>query len=115
MKKAIVTILVLTFMLTLCACTQDPVQTEPQTTAADTTAPVETTDPAETTQADRKALAQTCVDKPVSELIALIGEPESEAYVPSCLGDGEDGNLYYDGFTVYTFRQGDAETVTFVE
>ena len=35
---------------------------------------------------------------------------------PSCLGEGEDGNLYYDGFTVYTYRDVDgSETVSYVE
>jgi len=31
------------------------------------------------------------------------------------MGDGEDGNLYYDGFIVYTYREGDLETVYYVE
>ena len=33
----------------------------------------------------------------------------------SCLGDGDDGNLYYEGFTVYTYREDGEETVTYVE
>ena len=46
--------------------------------------------------------AKTFEGAPVEDLIAAIGEPESSDYAPSCLGEGEDGNLYYDGFTVYT-------------
>ena len=47
----------------------------------------------------------------MEELRAAIGGPEAEEYVPSCLGDGEDGVLTYPGFTVYTYREGDTETV----
>ena len=53
--------------------------------------------------------------KPVEDLIAAIGEPLSSDYAPSCLGEGEDGNLYYDGFTVYTYRDDTGETVSYVE
>lgn len=62
-----------------------------------------------------KELAESCIDKTVQELYDLIGEPESSDYAPSCLGPGEDGNLYYDGFTVYTYREGETETVRVVE
>ena len=41
--------------------------------------------------------------------------PEYSDYAQSCLGTGEDGNLYYDGFTVYTYREGDVETIRIVE
>ena len=57
-------------------------------------------------------LAKSYVDKPLSELQAEIGEPVSSSYVSSCLiPGGEDGELHYDGFTVYTVKSGDAETV----
>lgn len=61
------------------------------------------------------AAAMTCIDKPVSALYDLIGEPGDSDYAPSCFGDGEDGNLYYDGFTVYTYRENGEETVRDVE
>lgn len=61
------------------------------------------------------AAAKTCIDKPVSALYDLIGEPGDSDYAPSCFGDGEDGNLYYDGFTVYTYRENGEETVRDVE
>ena len=62
-------------------------------------------------------LAEECIDKPLADLIALVGEPNSADYAPSCLnpGVGEDGNLYYDGFVVYTYREGGDETVQYVE
>lgn len=131
MKKLFVLFIILA--LALCACgspepaqdqqTQPPAttqpvqQTQPQAeTTAPTQAPEETQAPTEETQDNSaKALAQSCIDKQVEELYALIGEPESADYAPSCLGDGEDGNLYYDGFVVYTYREGDSETVRYVE
>ncbi len=47
------------------------------------------------------------IDQPLSALKEQIGEPESFSYASSCLGDGEDGELYYDGYTVYTYRDTD--------
>lgn len=132
MKK--ITILLLCLTLLLCACgagetagattaattaaaatpTEDTaVETAGATTATEA-AQVETTAAAETTVSD-KELAESCVDKDVSELYALIGEPASSEYVSSCLGEGQDGNLYYDGFTVYTYKDETGEVVTFVE
>ncbi len=49
--------------------------------------------------------------RPVSELYAAIGRPISSDYAPSCLIDGEDGELVYDGFIVYTEKGADYETV----
>lgn len=134
--KKLVLILACLLALTLCACvggqsgneTTAPETTQaPETNAPETSAPAteppETTAPAtddpETTAPisgeDAKELALSCMDKSVEELFALIGEPESSDYAPSCMGPGEDGNLYYDGFTVYTYKEGDVETVQFVE
>lgn len=62
-----------------------------------------------------KAIAEGYIDEPVEELYKAIGYPQSSDYAPSCLGDGEDGNLYYDGFTVYTYREDGEETVSYVE
>ena len=121
--------MILTLCLLLCGCgsedTKATTVAQEETTAARETTVVETT-AEETTEAttvpetteaelDEFALAESCIDKGVQELYALIGEPESSDYAPSCLGDGEDGNLYYEYFTVYTYREGDEETVVFVE
>ncbi len=118
MKKLMIAILAYVLLLSLCACGKAQ-EESPATTAATTAATVATTtaDPTEATQQpkDLKALAQSCIDKPVAELYALIGQPNSSDYAPSCMGDGEDGNLYYDGFIVYTYREGDTESVYFVE
>ena len=73
-------------------------------------------DPVETVTYDEASFlaAQDCIGKSVAELYEAIGEPHGSSYAPSCLdpdGDGEDGELYYDGFTVATFRKGDSEIV----
>lgn len=134
--KKICLILVCVMMLTLCACGSG----EPASTLASTSASTESTpapapeatpeveepsvepsqEPAEETpdtepEESLKDIAMGFVGKELAELIAAIGEPESSDYAPSCLGDGEDGNLYYDGFTVYTYREGGVETVEYVE
>lgn len=62
-----------------------------------------------------KATAAGYVGSDVSALYAAVGRPASSDYAPSCLGSGEDGNLYYDGFTVYTYRENGSETVQYVE
>ena len=51
--------------------------------------------------------AQSMKGEPLDALISAIGEPERSSYASSCIGDGEDGELYYDGFTVYTYRDTD--------
>ena len=57
--------------------------------------------------AHRKVSIRACLD----ELYAAIGKPLSSDYAPSCLIDGDDGELIYDGFTVYTERDATSETV----
>ena len=47
----------------------------------------------------------------VDALYAVFGYPGSSDYGPSCIGPGEDGQLYYSGFTVYTYRENGVETV----
>lgn len=73
------------------------------------------TQPAGETEESLKDIAKSFEGADVSELIAAIGEPQSSDYAPSCLGPGEDGNLYYDGFIVYTYRENGVETVEYVE
>ena len=79
MKKLIPILLALALMLTLCACGNK----------------------------DALTTAQEMIGEDVSSLTAAIGEPENSSYASSCLGPGEDGELYYDGFTVYTYRDPD--------
>ena len=80
MKKSILILLALALVLTLCAGGAPK---------------------------DARATAQEMIGEELSSLTAAIGEPESSSYASSCLGPGEDGELYYDGFTVYTYRDPD--------
>ena len=57
------------------------------------------------------AAARAYIVQSVSSMIAALGSPISSSYAPSCLGPGEDGELVYDGFTVYTYRENGVETV----
>ena len=70
---------------------------------------------APTPEEEALALMKSFEGKDLSELVAAVGEPLSSTYVPSCLGSGQDGELKFDGFTVITYREGSAETVTYVE
>lgn len=124
MKKMIVAMLCLTLLLAGCGADPQPTETTTQPTTqteATTEAPTETTTEApteETTEGPSlKAQAESCIGKTVEELIALIGEPQSSDYAPSCMnpGVGEDGNLYYEGFTVYTYKEDGVEEVVDVE
>jgi hypothetical protein len=131
MKKFIVLMLSVLMLLSLCACGGEETPAEemnlnvaPKVEAtapkaeeipvAATEAPKEET--AEKKMQEMKALAESCIDKDVNYLYELIGKPNSADYAPSCLVQGgEDGMLYYDGFVVYTTREGDVETVYYVE
>lgn len=88
----------------------------PEPTPAPTPEPTPAPTPEPTMSPEElKAIAERYIDEPVEELFKAIGRPQSSDYAPSCLGDGEDGNLYYDGFTVYTYREDGEETVSYVE
>ena len=105
--------------------TQTPETERPQPTAAAAPEPPAQTEapPVETPAAteepapvnEQLEIALTYVGKTTPELFAAIGEPESSDYATSCLGPGEDGNLYYDGFTVYTYRENGVEKIRIVE
>jgi hypothetical protein len=91
----------------------------PEPTAAPTEAPAAETPPAETEEPapidEMLETAKTFIGKTTPELFEAIGKPESSDYAPSCLGPGEDGNLYYENFTVYTYRENLVETIRIVE
>ena len=126
MKKICIVLLALCLMLSLAACGKEeapaptaapaaPAATETPAAPVATEAPavVEET-PAEPELSDMEK-AESCIDGSVEDLFALIGEPNSADYAPSCLGGvatgGEDGMLYYDGFIVYTYRENGEESV----
>ena len=85
----------------------------PAQTPAPTEPPEETPEPEPVNEL--LETAKGFVGKTTPELFAAIGAPGSSDYAPSCLGPGEDGNLYYDDFTVYTYRENGVETIRIVE
>ena len=128
MKKLTCLLLALTLLFGLAACGEEPAEvTEEPAGSAEpavepSAAPEESEAPAEESEAPAEEepspleAAKEFEGAPLEDLIAAIGEPLSSDYAPSCLGEGEDGNLYYDGFTVYTYRDVDgSETVNYVE
>ena len=142
-KKTITALLAVCLLILLCACgaggesaaPSDPTAAPASTTAPTaspqaTTAPKPTDTPKEpeptpegTPEPEGPAepvneqfeTAKLLIGKTTKELFEAIGMPEYSDYAQSCLGTGEDGNLYYDGFTVYTYREGDVETIRIVE
>ena len=129
MKKLTCLLLALTLLLGLAACGEEPAEVteEPaaesvEPAAEPSAAPEASEAPAEESEAPAEEepspleAAKEFEGAPLEDLIAAVGEPLSSDYAPSCLGEGEDGNLYYDGFTVYTYRDTDGtETVNYVE
>lgn len=121
MKKYLAVLLAALCLWGLCACggkgeESAPVEPAPVETAVppvETAAPVEEVAPeVETAAPSAFELAQKLEGESVEALLSAVGEPVSrEDYAPSCLGDGEDGLWHYDGFDVYTYRQGEAESV----
>ena len=129
MKHLTAMLSVLALLLSLCACSggdgsggSESASPEPLSSQAVSEEPVRNTDPVQTPVAEsdppqsggelssdeRKAIAEGLIGRPVTELYDAIGEPTSSDYAPGCLGPegspSEDGELFYDGFTVYTVR-----------
>lgn len=85
-----------------------PAQSKPAASAPAETKPAE---PAKPTVAQ----ASGYVGSSASALESALGAPTSKSYSPSCMGEGEDGIWTYDGFTVYTYKEGGSETVEAVQ
>ena len=84
-----------------------PAQSKPAASAPAETKPAE---PAKTA-----SQASGYVGSSASALESALGAPTSKSYSPSCMGEGEDGIWTYDGFTVYTYKEGGSETVEAVQ
>ena len=119
MIKGILLLICMTLLLGLCACGTQSGETVPTTnpsTVPDQTTQTDPTQPQPTeTKPNMVELVRKYIDKPVEELFKVIGKPISSDYASSCLGSGEDGLLIYDGFVVYTYREGNSEVVYDVE
>lgn len=102
------------------ATTEETAQTEPISKEAENEAvtadeaipePAEEEAPAPEVKTASKETASQYIGQSVSALVAAIGQPNNKTYASSCIGDGEDGEWYYDGFTVYTYRENGNERV----
>lgn len=124
MKKIISIILLCATAVLLCAC--GSAAPDKSSSGGSAVPPMQTASGSDTHAAadapeekaaenEQKIIAESYIGKEVSELIAAIGEPESSSYASSCLGSGEDGELVYNGFTVYTYKEGDSEVVQNVQ
>ena len=114
MKKTLLLLLIAALLLGLCACGQSEASAQP---AAEKERPagMESVLPGAGAESDLKQLAESLIGESVELLYEKLGEPLSAEYAPSCLGDGEDGELRYEGFTVFTYRDGASETVQDVD
>lgn len=113
MKKRWILVAACLLAVCLCACGgEENPQTAPSTQPSQSES-----QPGSTAAVNLKALAESCIDKSVEELYQLVGMPKKADYADSCLnpGVGEDGILEYEGFMVYTYREGDEEVVSYVE
>ena len=140
MKRIMISLMALALLALLCACgeteqtaAQNPAPAAAETAeqkAPETSAPAQ--DPAEAPEeaaeeapeeapeeetAEQSPLetALAFVDHDAGELVAAIGEPMETSYEESCAGPGEDGIWTYDGFTVFTYRENDVETIVDAE
>ena len=95
--------------------TQETAEPEPTPeTVTETTAPEETPEPeAPAFDEEKYEIALKLIGADVEELYQAIGYPEYQDYGPSCLEPGaEDGQLDYEGFSVFTLVQDQVETIT---
>ncbi len=129
MKKAVFIVLlaVLLFSLSACGSSSDTPASSPAPTSAPPAPSAASVlpgsgmqaSPADSSSAEAPSLdeaaleaARACIGEDVAALYDAIGEPMDSSYAPSCLKPGgEDGELYYNGFTVATIREGDKEIV----
>ena len=127
MKKSTKRNLILSALCLICAllligCGGSAAPAETAAPAAETAVPAESTAPTATLPDENLEpagepepfdIAQDYIDRPLEELIAVLGEPVSSEYGPTCIGPegSEDGIHQYEGFYVSTLKDGDMETV----
>lgn len=132
MKRIMISLMALALLALLCACgeTEQTAAQNPAPAAAETAeqkapaqepveeVPEEAAEEApeeETAEQSPLETALAFVDHDAGELVAAIGEPMETSYEESCAGPGEDGIWTYDGFTVFTYRENDVETIVDAE
>lgn len=111
MKKILVILLIMA--LVLCGCGKEK-EAPAEAPAANAPAQVnsiddllEDADPVEKVQEEdyaslTNALLEEFENRPFSEFVEKYGEPLKSEITDSCLGNGGEGNYYYEHYTVYT-------------
>ena len=97
--------------------TEKPVPTE-EAQPAPADVPEESAQPEETGADNEKyQIALGLVGKTVEELYEAIGYPETSDYGPSCIGEpgDKDGQLDYEGFSVFTLVKAKTGEETIVD
>ena len=127
MKKLTAILLCVLLLLALAGCgkTETPAPTaEPTAEPSEAPAATETLAPTQAPAEEAPDVTATVeairemIGQPVQDLYDFIGEPTGGTdYGPSCLvTGGQDGQLFYEGFCVYTIVQPDgAESIYDVE
>ena len=68
--------------------------------------------------ADEKKIAlKAAINQQIEKVTDILGQPDSETSVQSCLGDGDDVIWEYtaQGITVYFYREGERTSVTDID
>lgn len=108
--RIVVYFLFVVMIFSMCACTDR----KPGTPASNPSMSSGIGSSPEAKNQTAKEIAESLMSHPVSELYQAIGEPLSSDYASSCTGPGQDGELNYDGFKVYTYREGNSEKIVAV-
>lgn len=104
MKRVLFLLLTVLLVLSLVACGEDAPSKD--TSGPESNYAGESAD----TEPDIETV-RNMIGQPVSALYELIGQPNDSSYASSCMGSGDDGELYYEAFTVVTYREGDSENI----
>lgn len=103
-KKLVVTIMVAALAVSMAACGAGKSSASTKSTSEQ--ASKNSSAGADMTSDEKKAKAEEYMNKDINDLIAVIGEPESEETSASCEVEGGEEKLYkWDGFTVFTLCQ----------
>lgn len=138
MKKTLAVILAIIILAAFAGCGKNEPTVSVETPAPAETAKIEEPEVKEEQPAVQEAEPEEPAEEPVAEetvfdeekyniavaygqgegmdgLIEKIGEPNSEDYTTGCSGHEEEGILYYNGFRIYTFRDGGYVTFDMAE
>lgn len=112
MKKLIPLFLALTLVLCACGKENNKDEVEMQSSLPGANLVEDVSDDNKNTSYDNDfEHAKSFIGKEYKDFVDEFGEPNSCDYVPSCLGDGEDGQMEYEGFIVTTYKDGDLEII----